>query len=103
MERRDYMCKVSLFLADGFEEVEALAVVDLLRRADIDISMISISGELEVTGAHKIKVIADKLFEEEDFSTIGMLVLPGGTGTKHLAEHKKLVELLKDFNSKGNV
>ena len=104
MERRDYMCKVSLFLADGFEEVEALAVVDLLRRADIDISMISISGELEVTGAHKIKVIADKLFEEEDFSTIGMLVLPGGMpGTKHLAEHKKLVELLKDFNSKGKL
>ena len=66
------MCKVSLFLADGFEEVEALAVVDLLRRADIDISMISISGELESQGAHKIKVIADKLFER-GFSTIGML------------------------------
>ncbi len=96
------MYKVSIFLAEGFEEVEALTVVDLLRRAQIDISMISITGKLELVGAHGIKVIADKLFEETDFTTVDMLVLPGGMpGTNYLDQHEALGELLIDFNNQG--
>ena len=56
--------KVYLFLAEGFEEIEALTVVDLLRRAGIDITMVSIEKELFVTGAHQIKIKADILFED---------------------------------------
>ena len=59
---------VYLFLATGFEEVEALAPVDILRRADIEVQLISVTGEKVVTGSHGITVTADALFEETDFS-----------------------------------
>ncbi|BCJ96488.1 thiazole biosynthesis protein ThiJ [Anaerocolumna cellulosilytica] len=90
---------VYLFMADGFEEIEGLTVVDLLRRADISIKTVSITGSLTITGAHAIKVEADTLFENEDFKDASLLVLPGGMpGTKHLLEHTGLVSLLKTFN-----
>ena len=60
------MSKVNVYLADGFEEVEGLTAVDLLRRAGIETDMISIMGRKEITGARKIPVLADKLFEEQD-------------------------------------
>lgn len=93
---------VYLFLAEGFEEIEALTVVDLLRRAQIDIKTVSITGAKKVTGSHNIAVEADTLFENEKFEQVDMLVLPGGMpGTKHLGEHDGLVQLLKD-NFKEN-
>ena len=58
------MAKTLIFLADGFEEIEALTVVDLLRRAGIEITMTSIMGRKSVTGSHGIAVEADALFEE---------------------------------------
>lgn len=92
------MSKVYIFLADGFEEIEALTVVDLLRRADIDITMVSVSGSLDVMGGHRITVRADKLFEELNFSDADMLVLPGGKmGTDNLSVHEGLDKLLKNF------
>lgn len=94
------MSEVYIFLADGFEEIEGLTVVDLLRRAGIDITMVSITGSKEITGAHNIKVIADELFDETGYNNAKMLVLPGGMpGTTHLLEHKKLRELLLRHNS----
>lgn len=96
------MSKVYLFLADGFEEIEGLTVVDLLRRAEIEISMVSITGKLDIIGSHNIQVKADELFEEADFSEADMLVLPGGMpGTNHLANHQGLAALLKQFNEEG--
>ena len=93
------MAKVCVFLAEGFEEVEGLTVVDLLRRAGEEVLMVSIGTSLEVTGSHGIKVSADRLFEEADYSDADMLVLPGGMpGTLHLGEHKGLTELLIKFN-----
>ncbi len=92
------MAKVYLFLAEGFEEIEGLTVVDLLRRANIDIVMVSITGDLHVTGSHQITTIADILFDEVDYSDADMLVLPGGLpGTNNLSEHKGLDRLLRDF------
>lgn len=89
---------VYLFLATGFEEVEALAPVDILRRADIEVQLISVSGEKVVTGSHGIAVTADGLFEETDFSDGELLVLPGGMpGTLNLEAHPDLAELLR-FN-----
>ncbi len=96
------MARVSCILADGFEEIEGLTVVDLLRRAQIDVNMVSITGKLEVTGSHEIKIIADSLFHEEDFNQTDMIVLPGGMpGTNHLGEYEPLIALLKDFNEKA--
>ncbi|TAH69422.1 MAG: DJ-1 family protein [Anaerolineaceae bacterium] len=99
------MAKVYIFLADGFEEIEALTVVDLLRRATIEISMISITGSLDVKGAHRITVLADALFEDTNFEDADLLVLPGGMpGTAHLMEHEGLDNLLKEFhNNKKNL
>ncbi len=89
---------VYLFLADGFEEIEGLTVVDLLRRAEIKITTVSITRELMVAGSHGIKVDADGLFEDYDYSDAELLVLPGGMpGTKNLAAHNELIELLKKF------
>lgn len=93
-----------IFLADGFEEIEGLMVVDLLRRADIDITMISISGKRQVTGAHGIPVIADAVFKEVDFNNKEMLILPGGMpGTTNLMEHEELIKLLTDHNRAGKM
>lgn len=62
------MSKVYVFLADGFEEIEGLTVVDLLRRAGEEVETVSIMGRKMIEGAHKIKVEADLLFEETDFT-----------------------------------
>ncbi len=93
---------VYIFFADGFEEIEGLTVVDLLRRAEIGIRMVSVMGSKEVTGSHNIKIEADELFGESDYSQADMLILPGGMpGTNHLAAHRGLVALLKRFNEEG--
>lgn len=90
------MKSVYLFLAPGFEEIEALTVVDLLRRAGISITTISISNTRNVTGAHDICVSADTLFEDVDFSDGDMFILPGGApGTCNLNAFEPLKELLK--------
>ncbi len=92
------MKKVALFLAEGFEEIEALGTVDILRRAEIPVETVSITNDKEVSGAHYIKVTADKTFDELDFSSIDMIVLPGGMpGAKNLNEHEELKKHIEDF------
>ena len=96
------MKKVVVFLADGFEEVEGLTVVDLLRRAGAVVETVSVMGKLQIDGAHGIQVEADELFEKAFFDDAELLVLPGGMpGTLHLKEHKGLADLLCKFNEKG--
>ncbi len=98
------MSKVCIFIATGYEEIEALTVVNLLRRAGIEISMVSISGERSVVGSHAIQVKMDKIFDEVDFATVDMIVLPGGMpGTKNLEEHKPLMQQLDDFYEQGKM
>ncbi|MGE5677870.1 MAG: DJ-1 family glyoxalase III [Pseudomonadota bacterium] len=92
------MKKVNIYLAEGFEEIEAIAVADVLRRARIDVRMVSITGGHEVKGGHGIVVAADELFENADNMGADMLVLPGGMpGTKNLGEHEGLREVLRSF------
>ena len=69
---------IAIHLAEGFEEIEALTVADVLRRAGKDAQLVSVSGNLMVTGAHGITVKADCLFEDADYAACEMLVLPGG-------------------------
>ena len=96
------MKKVGVFLAEGFEEIEALAVVDLLRRAEIYVDIISVEAQEAVRGSHGICVQADTLFEETDFSEYHMLVLPGGMpGTVNLQEHRGVCTLVKRFLAEG--
>ncbi len=96
------MKKSYLFLATGFEEIEALATVDALRRAGIDVKTVSISEDLHVTGAHGITVKADCLFNEADYSSAEWLICPGGMpGASNLAAFEPLMEQLKKHAAKG--
>ncbi len=91
------MAKVYVFLADGFEEIEALTVVDLLRRARVEVTTVSITENILVHGAHGIFVMADILFKDK-LSETDMLVLPGGgTGTRSLSAHEGLKDLLIEY------
>lgn len=91
-----------LFLAEGFEEVEALATVDVLRRSGIEVKTVSISSERIVTGSHGIAVGADLLFDDGDFFGAGFLILPGGLpGATNLGACDKLTTLLKAHYEKG--
>lgn len=93
---------VYLFFAEGTEEVEALAVVDILRRAGIETRIVSVTGERVVTGAHGIRVVTDLLAEEADFSRAAMLVLPGGLpGAYNLADCRPLTEGIRLHHEAG--
>ena len=95
------MAKVYEFLATGFEEIEMITTVDLLRRADIEVCLVSITGEREVAGAHGITVVADELYEEVKTFAGDMLLLPGGQpGTTNLGNYKPLLRLLKEWSAK---
>lgn len=92
------MKQVCVFLADGFEEIEGLTVVDLLRRAEIKVTTVSVTGDYTIHGAHGIDVQADELFENMNYEKQDMLVLPGGMpGTLNLGAHKGLEVLLRKF------
>lgn len=96
------MGKVYVFMADGMEEVECLAVVDMLRRAGIPTVTVSIMGTRTVTSAHHIILQADTTFEEENFEDADLLFLPGGVpGTPNLAAHEGLTSLLKKHAADG--
>ena len=93
------MTKAFLFLTDGFEEIEALASVDVLRRAGVELQTVSLTGQKEITGGHQIPVLADALFAETDFSSAEILIIPGGT-TK-FNDYPELKEQLRAFAVAG--
>ena len=92
---------VYVLLAEGFEEVEALTPVDLLRRAGVETRLVGVTGAT-VCGARGINVVTDLSMDEVDLAKADMLVLPGGMpGTKHLDEHRGLCEKLTAFAHAG--
>ena len=96
------MKKSYLFLANGFEEIEAIATVDILRRANIDVTTVSVYNDPEVVGAHGVPVKADMVFADCDFSQADWLILPGGLpGADNLLACDGLAKLLKEHNDAG--
>lgn len=90
-----------IFLAEGFEEIEALTVVDVLRRAGMDIKSVAIGSDKEVTGAHGITVRADLTFKEAGYADSEWLIIPGGMpGSTNLAADTALCDLLKVHKGK---
>ncbi len=85
---------VYLFLTTGHETVEALTAVDLLRRAKIEVTTVSITGALEVTSSLGITVQADQVFEEIDYADVEAIILPGGPGTSSYLDHQDLCNLI---------
>ena len=93
---------IAVFFANGYEEIEALTVVDLTRRAGIETWMVSITDEKAVTGSHSITVSMDKTLAEVDFEQVDMIVLPGGMpGTLNLEACEPLMEKVKEFDKAG--
>ncbi len=98
------MAGVLVFLAKGFEEIEALTTVDILRRAKVDTFTVSITGERQVLSSHKIPVVADKLIDEIDFDLYDMIVLPGGLpGTTNLEACDKLMQAVDKYYKEGKM
>lgn len=96
------MAKLGIFLAPGFEECEALLVVDLCRRAGLDITTVSIEDKCEVTSSHNVTVIADCILADVDFNSLDMIILPGGMpGTLNLEACEPLMKQLESFYEKG--
>ena len=98
------MTKVYVFLADGFEDVEALAPVDVLRRGGVGVVTVSINGSDMVKSAHNVYVKADVRFEEADFSDADLLMIPGGMpGAKNLDEHEGVRKALLAHAKQGKL
>lgn len=96
------MKRIAVVLADGFEEIEALTCVDVLRRAGFTCDTVSTMGRETVKSSHGIPVIADKLMDES-LKDYDMIVCPGGhVGSNNLADTEFLIETLKEFNEKAN-
>lgn len=96
------MKKAYLFFATGFEEVEALTVVDILRRGGVDCKTVSIMEDYDVTSSHGITIRADLLFDEKDLNDADMLIMPGGIpGTPNLKEHAGLDKLIRQYKEDG--
>ena len=93
------MKKIAVHLAEGFEEIEAVNIIDVLRRAELDVTVVSVTENLEVTGSHSIKIIADKLFNNVSYDLFDMIILPGGMpGASNLNNHPGLREQILNFN-----
>lgn len=98
------MSKIGIFMADGCEEIEGLTVVDIVRRAKMEIVMISITGKKEITGSHEIVFHADALAEEVSFDELDGIVLPGGMpGTLHLGENAIVNQTIHKFAAEGKL
>lgn len=92
-----------IFLANGFEEIEALTVVDVLRRANLRCDMCSIA-DIEVTGSHGITIKADIIISDLVHENYDCIILPGGMpGAKNLKENGKIIDLVKSFNLDGKL
>jgi len=93
------MKKVLIHFADGFEEIEAITPVDVLRRAGCEVITVSVTGKREVTSTRGITILTDKLFTEADYGTADLIVLPGGQpGSNNLNKHEGLRHQIIQFH-----
>lgn len=92
------MKHIAVFLADGFEEIEAMAPIDIARRAGVQVTTVSIMDDTTVVGAHKVPVLADMHMNDFDATEVDMIVLPGGMpGAQHLSDCVPLQKLILKF------
>ncbi len=95
---------IAVLLADGFEEIEAIAFVDILRRAQIEVETVSISDQIVVTGAHNIPVVANITLDRLDIRDLEAVVLPGGgEGTERLKQSEAVSALLHSMQEENKL
>lgn len=94
------MKKVAVLFAEGFEEIEALSPVDVLRRGNVDVTLVGMNDE-KVTSSHNVTIQMDQVFDEAIYD-YDMVILPGGMpGAKNLKNDSRVIALLQDFNKKN--
>ena len=92
-----------VIVAEGFEEIEALTVVDILRRAGVSCDLCSLQGEV-VEGAHGVKVICDTYIDHENTANYDAIILPGGMpGTNNLRNSAHTLDLIREYYSNGKL
>ncbi|MDR3091511.1 MAG: DJ-1/PfpI family protein [Clostridiales bacterium] len=89
------MSKAAVFFVENFEEIEAIAPVDILRRGGAEVDLISLTGSIEVKGSHGITARMDKLYAEVNRFDYDLYILPGGPGTESYLDHEAFTEMLK--------
>lgn len=95
--------KIMVPLADGFEEIEAVTVIDVMRRAGLDVETVGVPSSL-ITGANGVKIMADRKINEIKGAGYNAIVFPGGNrGVETLMKSPTLMELMKEMNAKGQV
>ena len=95
---------VLLAVADGSEEIELITLVDVLRRAEVDVTMVSVMSQRQITGAHNVQLRADALMADVMDQEFDAIVLPGGMpGATHISECTALVSMLKEQQSRGEL
>lgn len=96
------MKTIFVFLATGFEEIEALTPVDVLRRAGLSVQTVSVMEEQTVSGAHGVPVVADRMFADINLEDAEMILLPGGLpGATNLDAHQGLSDMILAFAAEG--
>lgn len=96
--------KVLVHFANGFEEVEAITPVDVLRRAGCEVVTVSVTGKREVTSRRGVTIVTDKLFDEKDYISADVIILPGGQpGADNLNAHAGLRKQIQSFHKQGRV
>ncbi|MDR2005130.1 MAG: DJ-1/PfpI family protein [Prevotella sp.] len=93
------MKTIFIFLTTGFEDIEAIATIDILRRAELNVKSVSLTDSKQVMSSHQILVTADLMFDQVDFSEAELLILPGGT--TRFNEHENMKKELLAFANKG--
>lgn len=97
------MKKAVIFLANGFEDIEALATVDILRRGGVDVTIAGVTGEI-VTSSHNLKVVADKTIENIKASDYDAVICPGGMpGATNLRDNSLVLDIVKDAYNSGKI
>ena len=98
------MKKVFIHFADGFEEVEAITPVDVLRRAGCEVTIVSVTGKKGVTSTRGVSIMADALFEDVDYAKADLILLPGGQpGSDNLNRHEGLKKQIRSFHNQGRM
>lgn len=95
--------RIIAMMADGFEEAEAVNVIDIVRRAGYEIDLVSISNKKEVKSARNITVFADKLLRECDPDSYDAVFLPGGAGVEKLKNNDKVIEIVKAYDKEKKI
>jgi len=103
-ESTNSMKRVYIFFADGFEEIEAITPVDILRRAGVDVTTVSITNSLKVTGSHNIEITTDTTINGVRDTKADMLILPGGLpGAENLNSSRVLKEMIQNYSDEGRL